>query len=213
MRYDLMMLEVGLKHLLKYQPTNFIEIGSRDGHDTNTISNIFSINPSDCYIFEAHPDCYDSIQQQYPQYNTFNCAVSNKTGPINFNAGIIEIEDNVGCSSILKDINETFCSKKILVDGWRFDDICHNINLQIIDLAKIDVEGHTYEVLNGFGQILQYTKIIQLELEHKESWQGQKLYQEVAELLIENFFEQIFYVKHSHDQSDSLWVNKNFFKL
>lgn len=214
MRYDLMMLTLGVKHLLQHQPKNFIEIGSRDGHDTHIVSNELSIKPSNCYIFEAHPNCFTDIQKQYSQYNSFNCAISNKTGPITFNAGIVGVEDNIGCSSILDDTNSTFRSKKVTVDGWRFDDVCQHIGLQdTLDLIKIDVEGHTYEVLEGFGDTLQRTKAIQLELEHKESWKDQKLYQDISNFLTQNSFEQVFYVKHSHDQSDSLWVNKTFFKL
>lgn len=212
MRYDLLMLEIGVNNLLQYQPQNFIEIGSRDGHDTHTISNILSIEPANCYIFEAHPDCFANIQKQYPQYNSVNCAISNKTEPIIFNAGIIGIEGNIGCSSILDDTNGTFQSKKVTVDGWRFDDIYKHVGLGVVDLVKIDVEGHTYEVLEGFGKILQCTKAIQLELEHKESWKDQKLYHDISNFLIKNSFEQVFYVKHSHDQSDSFWVNKNYFK-
>jgi FkbM family methyltransferase len=207
------MLEMGVKHLLRYQPQNFLEIGSRDGHDTHTISNNLSIEPSNCYIFEAHSDCFVNIQEQYPQYNSFNCAVSNKTELITFNAGIVGIEDNIGCSSILDDATGTFRSKKVTVDGWRFDDISKHIGLSTVDLVKIDVEGHTHEVLEGFGESLRRTKAIQLELEHKEGWKGQKLYQDISNFLISNSFEQVFYVKHSHDQSDSFWANKHFFNI
>jgi FkbM family methyltransferase len=213
MRYDLFMIETCIKDILRFTPTNFVEIGSRDGHDTNTLSKSLKINPSNCYILEAHPNCYEYIQQTYPQYNILHCAVTDKTGPINFNAGTVGIEDNIGCSSLLEDVSNKFCSNKVIVDGWRFDNICQHIGLNEIDIIKIDVEGHTYEVLNGFGNIINRTKILQLELEHKENWTNQKLYSDVSLFLKQSNFEQLYYIKHSHDQSDSLWINKNYFNI
>ena len=55
-RIDLWAIHIGLKEVLNFKPQNFIEIGSRDGHDTKTIQEMFNIPPSNCYIFEAHPE-------------------------------------------------------------------------------------------------------------------------------------------------------------
>jgi FkbM family methyltransferase len=213
MRHDLRMIEVGLKYILKYQPSNFIEIGSRDGHDTATIAQTFNIPSDHCHIFEAHPDCYNAIKKQYPYFNVHNCAISDQTKPIEFNAGIVGVEDNIGCSSIHDDVSKTFRSRKVVIDAWRFDEVSTQLGLDDIDIIKIDVEGHTYEVLEGFGSTIQTVKVLQLELEHKESWAGQKLYDDIASYLFSKNFQQIYYVKHSHDQSDSLWVNTKHFTV
>jgi len=213
MRYDLMMLYSVTKDVLKHTPTNFFEIGSRDGNDAHEMSHLFNIPYSNCYIFEAHPECYNNISQKYKDMNVYNCAITNQTKQLEFNAGIIGVEDNIGCSSLLQDVNDTFKSEKVLVDGWRFDEIASILKIQSLDLLKIDVEGHTMEVLEGFGDLLNNIKVMQLELEHKECWIGQKTYNEVANFLIDNNFEQVAYIKISHDQSDSLWANKNYFKI
>ena len=48
------------------------------------------------------------------------------------------------------------------VDLTRFDEYW-NKNSTIIDYVKIDVEGHELDVLEGFGQLILKTKLIQFE--------------------------------------------------
>lgn len=207
------MIELTLKEIFKSTPLNFVEIGSRDGHDTDYIRKVFNIPESSCYILEAHPDCYSQIKSRYSNYNVYNCAITNKTGVLEFNAGIMGVEDNIGCSSILEDASGGFKSNKVTVDGWRFDELCEQLRLYNIDLIKIDVEGHTKEVLEGFGEMLKAVKILQVELEHKEAWKGQALYDDIAGYLRANNFEQVIFIKHSHDQSDSIWANRQYYNI
>jgi FkbM family methyltransferase len=208
MRYDLIMTEVLLKSsITKVTPKNVIEIGSRDGHDTEAMRKMFNVPEENCYIFEAHPDCFSYISKTYPKFNVFNCAITNQTRPISFNAGVVGIEDNIGMSSLLE--RGGFHSNKVTVDGWRFDEICTQLSLTSLDLVKIDVEGHTLEVLNGFGNMIQNTKVIQVEAEHIEVWEGQATYDKIKEFLSKKGFEEIAYMRHNWVQSDSLWINNN----
>jgi hypothetical protein len=46
----------------------------------------------------------------------------------------------------------------------RFDEYWEtHLNKGLIDIVKIDVEGHELSVLKGFGQAILHTKIIQFE--------------------------------------------------
>lgn len=210
MRYDLIMIEVLLKSpIIKYLPKNVVEIGSRDGHDINTIKNIFSIKDENCFIFEAHPDCYQNIKNTYKNFNVFNCAITDKTGVIKFNAGIVGQEGNIGMSSVLEQNSGGFKSKQVEIDGWRFDEICKQLNLKEIDLVKIDVEGHSLNVLESFGDTIKNTKYIQIELEHVQIWKNQKVYENIKDFLLENNFIEIGFMRHCYSQSDSLWANNN----
>lgn len=205
------MIEAAIKNNAAFTPKNFIEIGSRDGHDTAAMRQVFNLSPRNCFIFEAHPWCYSNIITTYPEFNTFNCAISNKTMPITFNAGIVGVEDNIGCSSI-KESSGDFKSDLIEVDAWRFDEICESLKIDSIDIIKIDVEGHTLEVLEGFGKMLSKVKALQLELEHIECWAGQALYDEIKKFLLDNDFVEVFFVRHAYDQSDSMWINNKHLK-
>lgn len=212
MRYDLSMIDIALKNQVNFNVENFVEIGSRDGHDTETIKNIFGLKDSNCYIFEAHPDCYRSIIDTYPNFNTFNCAVTEKTEPVTFNAGIVGVEGNIGMSSLLDLASGTFKSNSVTVDGWRFDDICEQIGLNSVDCLKLDVEGYTYEVLSGFGNMLPKIKVMQIELEHVEVWTGQKTYNDIKSYLEANGFIETFFVRHSYGQSDAIFINEKYYK-
>ena len=207
--YDLQMIQLVVQNILDFKPQNIFEIGSRDGHDTQYLKDVLNIDDSNCYIFEAHPHCYKQIKEQYKTFNTYHCAITNETKQVEFNAGLVGLENCIGCSSMLQEAaHRSFKSEKVIVDGWRFSDIYKHLNLTNIDLVKMDVEGHAMEVLEGFGDILNEVKLLQLELEHKEAWVNQKLYPDVAEFLINNNFEQLVFIRTGHDQSDSVWVNK-----
>ena len=190
-----------------YTPTSFAEIGSRDGHDTNYVARYWGITPNRCYIFEAHPDCFSFIKQTYPTFNTFGVAVSNKTEPVSFHAARIGEETNVGISSVLDRDKPEWVSDLITVDGWRMDDIIKQLHLPTIDLVKIDVEGLGLEVLEGFGDLLQNVKYIQIELETIEVWKGQTLYEDVVAFMGSQNFSVADNVVLSHNQNDTLFVN------
>lgn len=186
-RIDLWTIHIGLREVLNFTPQNFIEIGSRDGHDTKTVQEMFKLLPSNCYIFEAHPELANQIEKRYPEFIVNNCAISNLTQPITFNAADLELESNPGMSSVLDMVDDGFKSKKVEIDGWRVDDILQQLCIDNVDLVKIDVEGFSLEVLEGFGSMLCS-------------------YDDVSNFLIKNGFTQLLFARIAHDQSDSLWV-------
>lgn len=209
MRHDIYQLTEYLKQY-SFTPNTFAEIGSRDGHDSHYISNYWGIPNKNVYIFEAHQGCYKSIIDLYPQYNTFNVAINNKTSPTEFNAGIIGEEPNVGISSLLnRSNNPTFKSELIKIDGWSLDDIIKELNLPPIDLIKIDVEGATHKVLEGYSQNIINTKYIQIELETKVVWDNQMIHDDIITIMDKLGFEVINDIILSHNQNDTLFKNKN----
>jgi FkbM family methyltransferase len=209
-RYDMIQLTDTLLSE-KFKPTNFIEIGSRDGHDTSYVCNYWNLSPSNCYIIEAHPDCYNYITQTYPSFNVFNIAASDKTEPLKFNAGIVGIENNIGMSSVLKLNNGDFKSQEVTVGGWRLEDVMNELNIISFDFMKLDVEGFALNVLKGFGPKLKLTKYIQVELEDVEIWSSQSYYSEVVNYLQTMNFNilQDIVLDESGVQLDVLFKNNN----
>ena len=192
-----------------FKPTNFIEVGSRDGHDTDYVCHYWRLDPSDCYIIEAHPDCYNYIVNTYPQYQTYNIAASDKTEPVRFNAGVVGEEENIGISSVLNRTWSPFISREVEVDGWRMDEVMSTIKVDKFDFMKIDVEGFGLQVLQGFGDKLRNTTYIQIELENKQIWEGQAFYDDVVNYLTNLGFSVIDQVCPDGIQSDVLFENKN----
>ena len=204
MRHDIHQLTSLLKEK-NFQPTNFIEIGSRDGHDTNYIKHFWNLNPKECYIIEAHPTCYLNILHQYPDFHIFNIAASDKTGVVEFNAGVFGREENVGVSSLLDRTLNPFISEKVEIDAWRMDEIMLHLNVDHFDLIKIDVEGFALQVLKGFGEKLNNIKTLQIELEIKQVWEGQSYYDDVVNYLKEFGFIILDEVTLDEYQKDVLF--------
>jgi FkbM family methyltransferase len=208
MRHDIRQLTEALKDKIKIN--SFIEIGSRDGHDTNYISYYWKLDPNKCYIIEAHPGCYNNIISTYPQYQTINVAASDSTGVVKFNAGVIGEEENVGISSLLDRTLSPFISEKVEVDAWRMDEMMLHLNIDEFDLAKIDVEGFALQVLKGFGDKLNNFKALQIELEVKQVWSEQSFYQDVVDYLNKFNFIILDEIDLDGIQKDVLFINKKY---
>lgn len=198
-----------LTDLIETPITSFAEIGSRDGHDSHYVSQYHKLNPSKVYIFEAHPGCFNYINKTYPHYNSFNVAITKKNGILKFNAGVIGEEKNVGISSLLVRTPKynDFISNEVEVDGWKMESILEHLNIEGFDLLKIDVEGAGLDVLMGFGDKLQNTKFLQIELEYVSVWEGQSLYKETKEYLNSVGFEVIEEINLDNIQCDVLFKN------
>jgi FkbM family methyltransferase len=206
MRHDIKQLTELLEG---QQINNFVEIGSRDGHDTHYIAQYWNLKPENCFIIEAHPECFKTIIQTYPQYVTLHAAASDKQGVVKFNAGVFGQEENIGISSLLNRIISPFISKEVEVDGWRMEDIMNHMKVDGFDLIKIDVEGFGLQVLQGFGDKLYKTKAIQIELEIKQVWEGQSYYNDVVDYLGKYSFIVKDEITLDEYQKDVLFINQN----
>jgi FkbM family methyltransferase len=198
------------KLLSKYiTPTSVLEIGSRDGHDAHEICKFFNIDPEECVIVEAHPDLYNTICETYPQYNVYNFAASNKDGVVQFRAGVVGHESNVGVSSLMVHKTYHHYHEKVNVSMFRMDQRV----IKDFDLLKLDVEGHAYEVLEGFGERLNKIKAIAVETEEIELWEDQKIHDQVQQLLEDKGFVLVDKQRAWDAQFDCLFVNKEFVRF
>lgn len=207
-RHDITQLTTKLRDY-SFKPTSFVEIGSRDGHDTKYISDFWSLNPTKCLIIEAHPDCYRNIVEQYPQFNTLNIAASNKTGVTTFNAGIVGQEPNIGVSSLLARTLSSFDHRVIEIDAWKMVDVMQHLKIDSFDFMKIDVEGFGLQVLEGFEKAILNTKYIQIELEVEQVWSNQSYFNDVVHYLDSFGFRIIDDITLDDYQKDVLFQNIN----
>lgn len=186
-----------------FTPTSVIEIGSRDGHDAHDICQFFDIDPKNCTIVEAHPELYKIICETYPQYTVHNFAASNTNGFIEFRAGVVGHESNVGVSSLMVHKTYHHYHEKVQVPMKRMDLIGIDF-----DLLKLDVEGHAYEVLEGFGDELDSIKAIAVETEEIELWEGQKIHDQVQEFLESKGFKLVDKQRAWDAQFDCLFIKE-----
>ena len=190
-------------------PKKILEIGTRDGHDANYLKEAFRIKSEDVFVVEPHPDSYKQICIDYPEFNIYNVAFSNENGQHKFHA----LKRDAGISSLLErndDFYKNTPHEVVMVDVSRGDTFLQNNNLSEtqFDLCKIDVEGLTYEVLEGFGDLIRNIKSMHIENEYNQIWKGQKVYSEVIDLLESLGYVQIYekQVNNVRVQSDSIWT-------
>ncbi|MDR2210127.1 MAG: FkbM family methyltransferase [Spirochaetaceae bacterium] len=184
--------------------TNIFEVGANFAQDADYLMESFFLKPENIYVFEAHPEIYEAIKKIH-NFNAYNYAVFNENREMEFNINPLTHE-NTGWSSLFWETGT-----KIKVDAIRMDDFMNNNNIKTIDFLKIDVEGATYHVIDGFGSRLKDVKCIQLEAEHNKF--AEIPYEQIAELLLANEFELIHFERNNHmNQSDSFWVRREYVK-
>lgn len=201
------------------QPTNVLEIGSRDGHDAEYLRNSFSIDVKNVHVVEPNPDLHIMIENDYPEINLHKFAISKEEGILEFNkVKNTEHMNQIGQSSLLdrKDgLYDRINSEKIKVHCITGKTLLEKIDDDKIYLCKIDVEGLTYEVLESFGDDIEKIKSFHLECEHIEIWENQKVYRDIVDFMHSKGYLQVYfrYVWHSLKQSDSIWIHKNYLRL
>jgi FkbM family methyltransferase len=181
---------------------NVFEIGANFAQDADYLMEQFNLTPNDIYVFEAHPEIYGAIKKIH-EFNAYNDVVYNEEKEIEFNIHPLTHIDT-GWSSIFgKD------GKKIKIGAIRMDKFMSRNNIEGIDFLKIDVEGATFQVLEGFGEKIAKIKCVQLELEHNK-W-AVVSYEKTIGILLNTGFELVHFVRNNHmRQSDSFWVKKEY---
>lgn len=147
------------------------------------------LNVEKIYLFEPLKNIFNELSKEYKDnkyVNLFNFALGEKNFKTDFN---ISIENDGQSSSILKpnlhlrdkkDI--TFKKSDYEIDVKRYD----SLNLKSPDFLNIDVQGYELEVLKGFGNLLQDTKLICCEVNRDLTYQDNALIKDI-DLYLEKF--------------------------
>lgn len=180
------------------------EIGAEDGADLIELAG--HMPHALCYAIEGLKDNYDKHFEYLSRKNikSYNVVISDYDGKIDF----YEKEDP-GVHGIFRS-HWSPTIKKHRITCYRFDTFIAKTGLPIPDMVKIDVEGASYEVIKGFGEVLKKVKVIQLESETKTLFFGQKTQNDVFNLLNENYFKEFYNMRCCEAQYDSIFVNKKY---
>jgi FkbM family methyltransferase len=185
---------------------NFLEIGSRDGNDAREFAEAAGIDK--VFIIEPSPGSYREIVSAHPKFKVFRMALSNYEGTGRF-FDVVEADlIKRGMSSLMsRDVYGNLRTNEIEVPVCTGASFLKTHGLEAVTACKIDVEGHAYEVLEGFGPDLSRLWSLHVECELVPVWDGQKLYRDVHALLEGAGFTRLHYWEFNDGvQCDSVWI-------
>ena len=155
------------------------------------------------YTFEANPVSYNVCLENtegYDSITVINEAVNDYDGlckfyPMDKEKTITTWEDgNQGASSLYRangqyDFIEKYVQYEIEVPCTRLDTFCEKNDIDKIDIIWMDLQGAELKALQSLGSLLDTVQIIHTELEMNPMYEGQCLFSDVNEYLINNGFD------------------------
>lgn len=155
-----------------------LDIGANSGNHSLFFSNIFKT----VHSFEPFPLMYAKLHNNITK-NKLNNVVAHSVGLSNQNSALPFIPpqtNNQGTGTLEKNriLGEY---ESISIDVYQGDFYCKLNNIENIDLLKIDVEGHEFQVFEGLEEtIKKYTPLIWFEFSATISYeQKQKLFNQI----------------------------------
>jgi len=223
----------------------FLDIGSNRGKVAQAFYKHFIIYPDKIHLIEPDIISFENIKalianNQLQKFNAKNLAFSNKDEMKVFRSLSHISFNNRGDYSQLSTLHDRDYPRtgEILPDGsvvkpnlyevevMRGETYMKKFNLKNIDFCKIDAEGHAYQILEGFGELISNIKCIFLETENFDHWQNQKYASDVSKLLTEKSFYLELDIVRSYPwftfrnadgsvpaQFNQLWINRNYQRI
>lgn len=183
-------------------PQNIFEIGAREANDAIKLK-IRYPNSRVC-AFEAHPDCYNFHYNNVIKNNVeyYNIGMWNSEKELifydkNIDSGISSFRDRGQQYGQRTLTLKTSTPKKFIIEQ----------KIESVDILKIDVEGCTYEILEGFEDNLYKIKFMHIETEQQEHFAGQVKEEVVFNYLKDNNFTLLEHSWCCLSQYDSVWIN------
>jgi FkbM family methyltransferase len=142
---------------------NIFDVGSHKGCYIDYFKKKF--NNIHFFLFEPDKKNYFFLKKKYKNENNINVsnyAVSNKnTSGVLYSYGKGSLEGSL----INRDYSHINLKNNLkqTVKIKRLDNIFFSLNLNKIDLIKLDIEGNEFKALEGIGKYLNKVKIIQFE--------------------------------------------------
>jgi len=203
------MANIGMEEFIQIVKNKFsedeiktiVEVGALDGAD--------SVYFKQCFP-NAQVVAYEGLEENYKAHSPsgiawLNKVISSYTGETTFH-----VKTTNGIHGIY-DRGSIYGTEQRTVPCYRLDSEFLHIIDESIDMMKIDVEGATYDVFEGMGDLLDTVKIMHIETETVAYFSGQKmLHDGVCNFLKTLGFTMLKLagarIQHG-TQYDSVWIN------
>jgi FkbM family methyltransferase len=206
MRFEVDLYPNFIEQRTRIVPQNIFEIGSNTGFDADYLRKAFNVPESNTFCFEANPFTFEILQKEHPNFNNFNVAVSNFTGTEIFKCSRSE---NQSSSFNKKRSIPSQDYIDVEVSVYTMEHIINHYDIKNIDICKVDVEGFTLEVLEGFGDKISIVKSFQLEDERFPVFgDNQKLFPDTCNFLSSKGFTLLTFIDWGA-QCDTIWVRND----
>lgn len=185
------------------------DCGTRDGDDAAYLQR--QLKAKRVFAIDALPSACRQTEANHPELFVINTALSNYNGVASFTEIVSERKDHAGSSSF------------VLAPGWDNEEkremktsvvtmarLIEDLGLAdtMLDVVKVDLEGYTYEFLEGMGDYIHNAKVMHLETETFNRHEGHRSSKEVFDYMSSRGF--VLY-ERSYEWGpsieDQLWVN------
>jgi FkbM family methyltransferase len=193
-----------------------IDIGTRDGDDAYYLYK--KLNSTRVIAVDANVNAISQTKSNYPWMDIIYTAITEKDGQTDFHIVNGEDKESSGTSSVFnKDRSispspEYYADKiqKITVPSTRMDTLLSNLGVNDkIDVVKVDTEGYSWQVLQGFGDRLKDVRLFHLETEKTSVHDHHVTTDKITEFMNNNGFALIdVSYEWGWNIEDQVWVNK-----
>jgi FkbM family methyltransferase len=176
-----------------------LDVGSRNAMESITLKD-YCPNAI-VYAFECNPLAIELCRQNIGNRADIilvDKAISDVNGPIDFYAIDPEktvtshADGNIGASSLFvanpEYPHEKYHQNKITVESITLARWAENTGVRDIDIMWIDLQGAELMAFKGMGNLISHVKVIYTEIEFKEMYLGQPLFDEIDRYLNEKGF-------------------------
>lgn len=188
--------------------SKIIDVGSRDGDDAQwLLLQLGNEDACEVICIEARENAALEIKNKYPNFTVFQTAVSNFIGEAKFVQ--MNNPEFFGSSSLELTRANAYQTESTIIDVpvTRLDAI---IEPGIIDVLKVDVEGHSVPAIEGMGNLIKDVLVAHIETETPEraAWGEPSNNLKVIEIM-QDFGFSLADVSYQWGWSiqDQTWVN------
>jgi FkbM family methyltransferase len=185
-----------------------IDAGTRDGDDAAYLAE--HLQPNVVVAVDANPVAAENTRNKYPDFIVVDAALANFDGVTKFTRIISDSKDFAGSSSISIYSDFGMPTETIEVDLYRMDTLIKELRMESysLDVVKVDLEGYTYEFLEGMGELVTGVKLFHLETEKFLHHRGHKNWEQVKAFMNEKGFRLVdTSYEWGADIEDQIWVN------
>jgi len=181
-----------------------LDIGANIGNHTL----VFSRYADTVYSFEPIPEIFSVLSRNIAQNGIENVHAFNKALSDSCGRQVIYInrEGNLGASSLHRKTGDT---EEAVIDSVRGDDFLSESGIERVDLIKMDVEGHEFNVLAGLEHAISRCRPLVI-MEGNDEETVRRISQGC---FLEKWFPgyEAFSVGHNHDRE--YWRGRTIWRL